>query len=198
MDQLRQADVGQGEDINSSVQAANYAPLTAQMDLGSKLMQSGFAGAASTQRQLMAEDAVRQRDVMSNRREDMLSRRKEMDAGDEYEGTLTQMIAEMDDIVDSADMNDPVVADRVGSIVRKRNQLEQLLSKGAKPAYLGGIIKQGTESGMLSAQAQGEVGQMRGQAPQKESEQKKPAEQKAEKPKEEANWSDNPASNEIN
>jgi len=198
MQQLQQAGIGAGEDIASSVQAANYAPLESQMELGSKLMESGLAGAASTQRQLMAEDAVRQRDAMQYRREDMLNRKKEMSLADEYKGTLTQMIAEMDDIVDSADMNDPVVADRVGAIVRKRNQLEQLLSKGAKPAYLGGIIKQGTDSGMLSAQTQGEIGQMRGQAPKSEAEQKQPAEQKAEKPKQESNWSDDPSSNEIN
>ena len=198
MDQLQQAGIGDGENIASSLQAATYAPLTSQMELGSKLMEQGFSGASMASRENAAYQDAMNRQKYGDRREDMLSRKKEMDAGDEYEGTLTQMIAEMDDIVDSADMNDPVVADRVGSIVRKRNQLEQLLSKGAKPAYLGGIIKQGTESGMLSAQAQGEVGQMRGQAPQEEGEQKKPAEQKAEKPKEEANWSDNPSSNEIN
>ena len=121
-----------------------------------------------------------------------------MDEGDAYRGTLTQMIAEMDDILDSADMNDPVVADRVGAISRKRMQLEQLLSKGGKPAYLGGIIKQGTESGMLSAQAQGEIGQMRGQAPVEKSTETNQQPKKDDKPKEQSNWSDDPSSNEIN
>ena len=139
-----------------------------------------------------------------------------MDEGDAYRGTLTQMIAEMDDILDSADMNDPVVADRVGAISRKRMQLEQLLSKGGKPAYLGGIIKQGNESGMLSAQAQGEIGQMRGKYnptveldpndPRMKDWHTDPDYRKKEEAKlrasnkhpEQSNWSDDPSSNEIN
>ena len=171
------------------------------MDLGSKLMEQGFAGASATSRQLMAEDAVRQRDMAQYRREDQLAREKEMNEGDAYRGTLTQMIAEMDDIMDSADLNDPVVADRVGAIARKRMQLAELLQKGGKPAYLGGILKQGEASGFLNAQTQGEIGQMRGSAPvEKSTEASQQTQQpkKDEKPKEQGHWSDDPSSNEVN
>lgn len=201
MDQLQQASGGQGESIQASVAAANYAPLASQMDLGSKLMEQGFSGASATSRQLMAEDAVRQRDMAQYRREDQLAREKEMNQRMEYQGTLTQMISEMDDIMDSADMNDPVVADRVGAIARKRMQLAELLQRGGKSAYLGGILKQGEASGFLNAQTQGEIGQMRGSAPVEkgvEAGQQSQQPNKEEKPKEQGHWSDDPSSNEIN
>lgn len=171
------------------------------MDLGSKLMEQGLSGAATTGRQLMAEDAVRQRDMAQYRREDQLAREKDMNQRMEYQGTLTQMISEMDDIMDSADMNDPVVADRVGAIARKRMQLAELLQKGGKTSYLGGILKQGEASGFLNAQTQGEIGQMRGSAPvEKSTEAGQQAQQpnKGEKPKEQGHWSDDPSSNEVN
>lgn len=144
MQQLQQANVGQGENILTSAQAADYSPLKYQMDLGSKLMEQGFQQASETNRTAMnnaqrsAEQATTERNTINAEKRLMMNQHKT------NLGTLSQLISEYDDIIDNADMEDPIAQQTIPALMRKREQLAGLMAvNGKSPQYLSGVLKYG-------------------------------------------------------
>jgi hypothetical protein len=196
MDQLQQANVGNPENILQSVQAAEYSPLKSQMELGVRLMDAGFQGGSATNRQAMTNQAAMDRDRFEEQANMRTEQRTERSQRQSDLGTLTQIIAEFDDVIDNADMNDPVAQERIPALIRKRMQLADLFAQGGRNGkYLGGILKQGTESGFLTTDKQGLIREMTATKAKEEAEKNATSEGK---PKEKTETSsDNASSNVI-
>lgn len=128
------------------------------MELGTKLMTEGFNNANATNRQAMANQAAMDQKRYEEASAIRTEKRAEDSAYRSNLGSLTQIIAEFDDVIDNADMNDPVAQERVPALIRKREQLAQLLAeRGRNGKYLGGILKQANESGFLTPEIQGKT-----------------------------------------
>jgi hypothetical protein len=195
MEQLQQANVGQGENIANSLQAAEYAPLKYQMDLGTKLMEQGFSNASETNRHMASINSAEAATKERYRREDLDQRRADRDFQRGQIGTLTAIINEFDDAIVNANMNDPAVARKMPAVMRKREQLQRLLELGGRnPQYLAAILGRNATTGSLSPQVQAALVD-RPYNPKEKPEQgetaKKPEEAK------ENDWHNNPSSNVI-
>jgi len=78
-----------------------------------------------------------------------------------YRGQVSQLIQEYNDILETADPEDPIFQQRAPTLMRKRDQLQGLLdNKRYSGPRIGGILKRGLESSMLEPTTQGEVGEM--------------------------------------
>jgi len=158
MEQLQQANVGNPENIGQSVQAAEYSPLKYQMELGTRLMETGFQGGSATNRQAMANQGAIDKQIAEERMLLDTERRTERAGHKTNLGTLTAIIAEFDDAIDNANMDDPAVARYMPAVIRKRQQLQALMDLGGRnPRYLAGILKQNETSQSLTPQKQAKM-----------------------------------------
>ena len=83
------------------------------------------------------------------------------DDEEEQRGMLSQLINEYDDILDTADPEDPIFQMRAPALMRKREQLIGLMNnKKYGGPRLSGILKRGLQSEFLNPVTQGEVGEM--------------------------------------
>jgi len=118
----------------------------------------GLQGASATQRQGMELDARSQeaRVARTNALKDQ-NEKREYDEGQELDfqmGRLNQVIMGYDDYLNNMDPNDPTQAPYAMSLIRKRDQLMELMDKtrlrgrGAGKGYnsntLKGILEEGT------------------------------------------------------
>jgi hypothetical protein len=121
------------------------------------LAEQGYQGGSATQRQQMSNDVAYAQLRFKQKQSD-----QEAEDDEELQrGTLSQLINEYDDILDTSDPNDPIFQERAPSMMRKRDQLQALLqNKKYDAPRLSGILKRGFESQMLEPTVQGEIGQM--------------------------------------
>ena len=199
MDQLQQANVGNPENILQSVQAAEYSPLKYQMELGSQLMTGGFQGGSATNRQAMTNQAAMDREKYAEEGAIRTEKRTERSQQKADLGTLTAIIADFDDAIENANMDDPSVTHYLPAVIRKRDQLLKLLELGGRnPKYLGGILKQNETSQSLTPQKQAKMIDR----PYKTEDENKPEGQEK-SPKKDATktsggWHSTPSTNTIN
>jgi hypothetical protein len=137
--------------------ATSVPTLDSMLKMTEGLAQQGYAGGSATNRQAISNEAtyaqLRQRQKESDQ--------AESDSEQEQRGILSQLISEYDDILDTADPNDPIFQQRAPTLLRKREQLIGLMNnKKYGGPRLSGILKRGFDSQFLNPVTQGEVGEM--------------------------------------
>lgn len=137
--------------------ATNVPTLDSMLKLTAGLTEQGFAGGSAANRQAMSNDVAY---AQMRQRQDE-SDQADQDAEEEQRGILSQLINEYDDILDTADPNDPIFQQRAPTLMRKRDQLIGLMNnKKYGGPRLSGILKRGFQSEFLNPVTQGEVGEM--------------------------------------
>lgn len=141
-------------------EAYNVPTLDAILNFSSAMAQQGLQGISATQRTAMELDARSQesRVARMNALKDQGEKRK-FEEGQELDfqmGRLNQLIMGYDDYLSNMDPNDPTQAPYAMSLMRKRDQLMELMDKarlrgrGAGKGYnsntLKGILEEGTSS----------------------------------------------------
>lgn len=137
--------------------ATDVPTLDSMLKMTAGLAEQGYQGGSATQRQQMSNDVAYAQLRFKQKQSD-----QEAEDDEELQrGTLSQLINEYDDILDTSDPNDPIFQERAPSMMRKRDQLQALLqNKKYDAPRLSGILKRGFESQMLEPTVQGEIGQM--------------------------------------
>ena len=137
--------------------ATNVPTLDSILKMTAGLAEQGFAGGSATNRQAMSNDVA----YAQMRQRQQESEQADQDAEEEQRGVLSQLISEYDDILDTADPNDPIFQQRAPTLMRKRDQLIGLMNnKKYGGPRLSGILKRGFQSEFLNPVTQGEVGEM--------------------------------------
>jgi len=137
--------------------ATDVPTLDSLLKLSSGLTEQGYAGGSAANRQAMSNDVAY---AQMRQRQDE-SDQADQDAEEEQRGILSQLINEYDDILDTADPNDPIFQQRAPTLMRKRDQLLGLMNnKKYGGPMLTGILKRGFQSEFLNPVTQGEVGEM--------------------------------------
>lgn len=141
-------------------EAYNVPTLDAILNFSSAMAQQGLQGASATQRTAMELDARSQesRVTRMNALKDQ-SEKRQYDEGQELDfqmGRLNQLINGYDDYLNNMNPDDPTQAPYAMSLMRKRDQLMELMNKtrlrgkGAGKGYnsntLKGILEEGTST----------------------------------------------------
>lgn len=156
-------------------EAYNVPTLDAILNFSSAMAQQGLQGASATQRTAMELDARSQesRVARMNALKDQ-SEKRQYEEGQELDfqmGRLNQLINGYDDYLSNMDPNDPTQAPYAMSLMRKRDQLMELMDKtrlrgkGAGKGYnsntLKGILEEGTgnvKASMLNPEETAKLG----------------------------------------
>lgn len=137
--------------------ATDVPTLDSMLKLSAELTNQGYQGGSATNRQAMSNDVAYAQ--LRNRQEE--SEQAATDDEEEQRGMLSQLISEYDDILDTADPEDPIFQQRAPALMRKREQLIGLMNnKRYGGPRLSGILKRGLQSEFLNPVTQGEVGEM--------------------------------------
>lgn len=137
--------------------ATNVPTLDSMLKLTAQLGAQGFEGASATNRQAMSNDVAYSQLRAKQEESDQAAD----DDEEEQRGMLSQLINEYDDILDTADPEDPIFQMRAPALMRKREQLIGLMNnKKYGGPRLSGILKRGLQSEFLNPVTQGEVGEM--------------------------------------
>jgi len=157
MEHLRLGASGSARD-SLPQEAYNVPTLDSLLKFSAEMTQQGLSGASATQRQGMELDARSQeaRVARMNALKDQ-NEKRQYDEGQELDfqmGRLNQVINGYDDYLNNMDPNDPTQAPYAMSLIRKRDQLMELMDKtrlrgrGAGKGYnsntLKGILEEGT------------------------------------------------------
>lgn len=157
-------------------EATNVPTLDSMLKFSAELASQGYQGGSATNRQAMSENVARAQLQQKQKDSDQAAD----DDEEEQRGMLSQLISEYDDILDTADPNDPIFQQRAPALLRKREQLVSLMNnKRYGGPRLSGILKRGLQSEFLNPVTQGEVGEM---VSQKSDGKKQPAAQNEKAP----------------
>lgn len=161
--------------------ATDVPTLDSMLKLTAELTSQGYQGGSATNRQAMSNDVAYAQLKAKKDESDQAA----TDDEEEQRGMLSQLISEYDDILDTADPSDPIFQQRAPALLRKREQLVNLMkNKRYAGPRLSGILKRGLQSEFLNPVTQGEVGEM---VSQKSQGNNQPAAQKQKAPEKEEN-----------
>jgi len=156
--------------------ATDVPTLDSMLKLSAELTNQGYQGGSATNRQAMSNDVAYAQ--LRNRQEE--SEQAANDEEEEQRGMLSQLISEYDDILETADPEDPIFQQRAPALMRKRDQLIGLMNnKKYGGPRITGILRRGLQSEFLNPVTQGEVGEM---VSQKSEAKKQPAAQNEKAP----------------